>query len=214
MTQLQTKPQTDLWVIATWDDYIQAIADFASEKAKGYYFDGRMRIEMLPVGSDHSSDHLLIAAAISLFAIFKNISLTGRDNCSYRKVGMRECQPDLSYHFGDKAQAIPRGTAIVDLDRYPVPDLVIEVAATSLLDDQGAKRLLYEDLGVAEYWIVDVQNAQIMAFAVADRGSKRIQESQVLPTLKLSVLEEALQMSQQMAQSQVGNWLMNQFQQK
>jgi Uma2 family endonuclease len=213
MSQLQTKPQTDCWVTATWDEYIQVIEDPAYEKAKGYYHSGQMRIEMLPVGSDHSTDHLLIASAINLFAILRGLSLTGRDNCSYRKTGAQECQPDLSYHFGDKAQAIPRGTSIIDLDRYPVPDLVIEVAATSLLDDQGAKRLLYEELGASEYWIIDVKDAQILAFSVADRGSKRIREYQVLPKLKLSILEEALQMSHRMAQSEVGNWLFKQFQQ-
>lgn len=208
-----TQIQSDTWVAATWDDYLQAIADPTYKKVKGYYYNGQMRLEMLPVGSDHSRDHLLIAFAINLFATLKGISLTGRDNCSYRKSGFQECQPDVSYHLGDKVQAIPYGTSIVDLDRYPVPDLVIEVAASSLLDDQGAKRLLYEDLGVSEYWIIDVQNTQIFAFNVADRGSRRIAESQVLPNLKISVLEDALKLSRQTDQSQVGNWLLKQFQQ-
>ena len=132
-----TQIQSDTWVAATWDDYLQAIANPAYEKAKGYYCNGQMRLEMLPVGSDHSRDHLVIAFAINLFATLKGITLTGRDNCSYRRVGVQECQPDISYHLGNKAQAIPYGTSIVDLDRYPVPDLVIEVAVTSLLDDPG-----------------------------------------------------------------------------
>ena len=85
-------------------------------------------------------------------------------------------------------------------------------AVSSLLDDQGAKRLLYEDLGVAEYWIVDVQNTQIFAFHVADRGSRRIVESQALSGLPISTLEAALKLSRQTDQSQVGNWLLNQFQ--
>ena len=33
----------------------------------------------------------------------------------------------------DRAQAIPSGTGIVNLDEYPAPNLVIEVAKTSLL---------------------------------------------------------------------------------
>ncbi|MCG6134295.1 MAG: Uma2 family endonuclease [Nostoc sp. LLA-1] len=71
--------------------------------------------------------------------------------CSYRQVGVREVQPDISYYIGDNADVIPYGTSIINLDVYPPPDLVIEVANTSLADDQGAKRLLYEDLGVKEY---------------------------------------------------------------
>ncbi len=39
----------------------------------------------------------------------------------------------------------------IDLDIYPPPTLVIEVANTSLADDQGEKRLLYEAMNVSEY---------------------------------------------------------------
>lgn len=70
---------------------------------------------------------------------------------------------------------IPWGTSIIDLDVYSAQDLVIEIANTSLADDRGEKRLLYEELKVAEYWIVDVQNVQIIAFAIlCDSGSRRI----------------------------------------
>jgi Uma2 family endonuclease len=103
-------------------------------------------------------------------------------------------------------------SSIVNLDQYPAPNLVIEVAKTSLLDDIGTKRALYEELGVAEYWVVDVQNTQILAYAIAEQGSQRIQVSQVLPGLTIAILEEALRRSRKTDQSQVGAWLLNQFQ--
>ncbi len=63
-------------------------------------------------------------------------------------------------------------------------------------------------MGVGEYWIVDVQNVKIIAFSVVDRGSKQIQESLVLPGLKISLLvsllDEALQRSHHMNQRLVG----------
>ncbi len=90
---------------------------------------------------------------------------------------------------------------------------MIEIAKTSLLDDLGTKRSLYEELGIAEYWVVDVQNAEIIAYAIADQGSKRIQESQVLPGLVIAILEEALRRSREMNQSEVCAWLLSQFQQ-
>ncbi|GFZ95125.1 Uma2 family endonuclease [Okeania sp. KiyG1] len=102
---------------------------------------------------------------------------------------------------------------IIDLEKYPAPDLVIEVANSSLSDAQGEKLILYENIGVGEYWIIDVQNVQVIAFAVADRGSKQIQESLVLPELKISLLDEALQLSRNMNQRLVGAWLMEKFQQ-
>lgn len=213
MSPLQTPLLTDTWVTATWNDYLLAIEDPAFEKAKGYYYWGHMRIEMPPVGFDHGTNHSIIAFAINLFAVVKGIALTMVDNCTYRKEGVQECQPDVSCYVGDKAGVIPNGTNIVDLNQYPAPDLVVEVAKTALLDDLGAKRSLYEDLGVAEYWVVDVQNAQILAFSVGDRGSKRIDESQVLRGLGVALLENALRRSRQTNQSQVGAWLLTQFQQ-
>jgi Uma2 family endonuclease len=143
----------------------------------------------------------------------QGISVTGLDTTTFRKTGIQDCQPDVAYYLRERAQFIPTGTGIANCDRYPAPDLVIEIAKTSLLDDLGTKRSLYEDLGVAEYWVVDVQNAQIIAYAIADQGSKRIQVSQVLPGLAISLLEEALRRSREMNQSQVGAWLLNQFQQ-
>lgn len=212
MTSLQIKVRSDTWASATWDEYAQIIESPNYEKAKGYYHDNKMRIEMSPVGSDHSRDHVIVLVAVSLFAGIKGINLNGMDNCTYRKTGSQDCQPDVSYYIGENADIIPWGTSIINLETYPAPDLVIEVANTSLADDKGEKRLLYEDIGVAEYWIVDVQNIQIIAFAIANRGSKRIEQSNVLPNLQLSLLEEALQQTRQANQSQVCAWLLKQFQ--
>ncbi|WP_088243333.1 Uma2 family endonuclease [Calothrix rhizosoleniae] len=213
MQELHTKILTDAWVTASWDEYIQVIENPAYAKAKGYYQDGRMRIEMPPVGNDHASDHTVIITAVSLFAAIKGIPMNGKDNCTYRKTDYQEAQPDVSYYIGDNANVIPYGTSIINLDIYPPPTLVIEVAKTSLADDQGEKRLLYEDLGVGEYWILDVQNVRIIAFAIADGGSKRITQSQVLTGLEISLLNEAFHMTRKTDQSQVIAWLLTQFQQ-
>ena len=183
------------------------------EKAKGYYYNGRMKIEMPPVGNDHASDQTIIIFAVNLFASIKGIPLNGKDNCTYRKTGIQEVQPDVSYYIGENADVVPYGTSIIDLNIYLRPDLAIEVANTSLADDKSEKRLLYEDVGVAEYWIIDVQNLQIIAFSIVEGGSRRITQSQVLPGLEIPLLEAALRRTRQMNQSLVGSWLLNQFQQ-
>ncbi|MBN3882827.1 MAG: Uma2 family endonuclease [Nostoc sp. JL34] len=213
MSELQTQLATNTWIAATWDEYIQIIENPAYEKAKGYYQNGQMRIEMPPIGNDHASDHTIIIFAVNLFASIKGIALNGKDNCTYRKTGFKEAQPDVSYYIGENADVIPYGTSIINLDIYSPPDLVIEVANTSLADAQGEKRLLYEDLGVKEYWILNVQNVQVMAFAIENQGSRRITESQVLPGLAISLLNDALRRTRQINQSQVGAWLLTQFQQ-
>lgn len=209
---MQTKLLTDTWIKATWEEYLQTIESLNTEKAKGYYHNGRMRIEMSPVGNDHASDHAIVIAAIYLFAGLKNIPINGKDTCTYRKTGCRECQPDISYYIGETANAVSWGTSIINLDNNLPPTLVIEIANTSLADDKGEKRLLYEALGVNEYWIIDVKDACVTAFAVADGGSKRIDRSLVLPGLELALLEAALQRTRQTDQGQVIRWLLSQFQ--
>ena len=171
-----------------------------------------MRFEPISTGSDHSNDHGLILFALSFFAASQRIPMTAKDGCSYRKKGHTEFQPDASYYIGDKADVIPWGTRIIDLEQYPLPDLVIEISDTLIADDLGAKRLQYEDLGISEYWIVNVQTMQIFAFANGSDGSiRRICESLVLSGLNLEILEQALQRSRQENQSATTAWLMEQL---
>ncbi|WP_017720597.1 Uma2 family endonuclease [Kamptonema formosum] len=212
MTQAQTKLATDEWVTATWDEYIQAIAEPAYEPAKCYYYNGQLRIEMTPQGFDHSCDNFSLGSAIAIFSGLKRIPIRGLTNCTFRKPGEADCQPDLAIYIGETAKIIPFATSQVDLNVYPTPDLVIEIAKTSLSDDLGSKRLLYERLGVAEYWVVDVRQCQVIAFAVAGGGSKQITQSQVLPALPLTLLEEALRQSRESDGTMINTWLIAQIQ--
>ena len=57
---------------------------------------------------------------------------------------------------------------------------VIEISSSTLNDDLGKKRLLYEQLGTSEYWVVDVQEVKIFAFEMIDGGSRQIAASKLL----------------------------------
>lgn len=212
MSYTQTKLPTEEWVTATWDEYIQVSGDPQLEKAKCYYYSGQLRIEMTPQGYDHSYDNFSIGAAIALFSGFRVIPISAVTNCSFRKANEAEAQPDLAFYIGDKAEIIPPNSSVVDLDVYPPPDLVIEIAKTSLSDDIGSKRMLYERLGVTEYWVVNVRRCLLIAFAIADGGSRQITQSQVLPNLPFSLLEEALKRGRKTGRSQLYTWLINQIQ--
>jgi Uma2 family endonuclease len=212
MPLLQTKTTLDTWIAVPWEEFVNIADTPDSNKLKSYYYNGKMRLENMSTGSDHSNDHALILFALSFFAAHQRIPMTAKDGCSYRKTGTTEFQPDASYYIGDKADVIPWGTRIIDLDQYPLPDLVIEISDTSISDDLGTKRLQYEDLGISEYWIVNVQTMQIFAFTIGMDGStRRIRESLVLSGLKLEILEQALQRSRQENQSATTAWLMEQF---
>jgi Uma2 family endonuclease len=220
VVQLQEKLSTNTWVKADWDTYVNTIESPVGaasplenrEKNRGYYYNGYMRIEDMPTGADHASDNGLIYLAITLFCMAKGIPIQGLIGCSYRKVEVRECQPDISFYIDDIAHLAPKGKSVVNLDEQATPNLVVEISNTTINDDLGAKRLLYEEMGVSEYWIVDVQNTLIYAFEIIDRGSKRIDISLVLPNLSIAIITEALNRSKETDQAQVGQWLMSQFQ--
>jgi Uma2 family endonuclease len=210
---LKTQTPLDIWLPATWAAFVNLADAPTSANLKSYYYLGKMRFELMSTGSDHSNDHALILFALAFFAAHRHIPMTAKDGCSYRQVGLSEFQPDISYYIGDHADAIPWGTRVIDLAQYPLPNLVIEISDTSLADDLGQKRLQYEDLGIAEYWIVNVLTMQILAFAMAPDGTiRRLRASQVLPGLQLEIIEQALQRSRQENQSATTAWLMEQFQ--
>ena len=204
------------WVKASWEEFIQVADNPKYQKYKFYYFNGEARVEPMFTGCDHSADHALIVMAIGLFIAVNGLAVNSKDNCSYRKVGSKEVQPDISYYVGDRAQLIPWGTGIVDLDVYPAPDLAIEIANSSWADDIGKKRLMYEDLGVKEYWVIDVKNVEILAFAITDfegtKGSYRITRSQIITGLEIALLKEALHLSRENDHGQVTSWLLAQLQ--
>lgn len=129
------------WIPTAWETFAQLVEQSEYQDCKAYYYDGKMRIEEMPVGSDHAADHAALIFLIGIFGMVTGLSLSSRDACSYRKPGTDEFQPDISYHVEANANAIPRGTRLVNLEVYPRPDLVIEVSDTTLQDDKGSKRL-------------------------------------------------------------------------
>ena len=201
------------WQTADWDTFIAIADDPAYEKATCYYFESQMKVETMGVGPNHAVYNGLIYAAIVLYCALKQIQSRGLVNASYRKPDRTEAQPDISYYFNESAINIPDSNTIIDLATYPAPDLAIEVAATSLNEDLGTKRLLYESLGVKEYWVINVELNEILAFEILGvHGSQRIRKSIVLPGLDLNVLEEALRSRKACDDSQIMSQLLTQFQ--
>jgi len=213
---------TDTWVQTTWDKFLvlsESLSGLAQnypelEKAQCYFDTGWMRIETMGTGSGHGQDNTLLSQVVSLFSLVRNIPLKRFTNTSFRSTGVQECQPDLAFYIADDIPTPfpPKTTEIIAVETYGPPTLTIEISLSTLSDDLGQKRLLYERLGVREYWVINVEKATIFAFAVRDEGSWQIQASQVLPGLSMNTLETALAQSQTLDDTEVNRWLMEQFQ--
>ena len=203
----------DTWVKATWEEFM-AIADNPEyEKANFYYDRGYMRIEIPPIGSSHSQDNSIAHNVVSLYATVKNSRIKSLINCSFWRAGIREFQPDLAFYIGAEFRFPPRSNSPINLDEFPPPTLVIELGATSFNDDIGRKRLIYERAGVREYWVVDVNAGDIIAFRIFQGSSGEIQESRILPGLEIALVKEALQRSLTQDDGEINRWLLQSFSQ-
>lgn len=201
----------DRWVKATWQEFMALADDPSLEKARFYYDRHVMRIEMSPVGPIHAHENSIVSNVVRLFAMLKNICIHEYTNCSFRKNEESEFQPDIAFYLGEGLKLPPRNNSPVDLDEFDLPSLVVEISSTTVQDDLGYKRLLYERLNVGEYWAVNAHTAEVFAFAIADGRSGRIARSQVLEGLEISTVEEALQRSQSEDDGAIARWLLKTF---
>ena len=206
--------ETDIWVKATWEEFLNFAEDSAWEKGKFYYYQEHMRVEMSPVGPLHARHNSIVSRVVNFYTAFRNIRVIELINASFRKTGIGEFQPDLAYYIGSDLRVPPDDSnSPVDLNEYDPPNLVIEIGASSFNDDLGSKRLLYEDAGISEYWVERAHTREVFAFAINGGGSGRIQESRVLPGLEIRLVEEALNRSQTQDDGEINRWLIQTFSQ-
>jgi Uma2 family endonuclease len=213
----KTEVQFDHWQRGTWEEFTTIAGESEidnRDELHSYYQDGWMRFEMTPLGPEHARQNFVPLNTANLYASFQNLSLRCYINPSMRKRGAKESQPDLAFYIDYDLKDLPTGNAPIDLDRFDPPSLVVEVGASSFADDIGMKRLLYEQIGVTEYWVVNVEARSVIGFAIADGGSRVIGISQVLPGLELSIITEALQRLEQEDDGQITRWLIEKFQPK
>jgi Uma2 family endonuclease len=204
---------TDTWVKASWEEFIALVNDSNYANSRFYYHQGYLRIEMSPIGPRHGRQNSIISNVVTLFATLKNIRIVEFTNTSFRKAGLDEFQPDLAFYLGSGLKVPPESNSPVDLNEYDPPTLVVEIGASSLSDDLGWKRLIYERAGVREYWVNNANARGAIAFAISEGRSGEVQKSQVLPGLDIALVEEALQRSQTEDDGEINRWLIQVFSQ-
>ena len=204
---------TETWVKASWEEFIGLAEDPAYIDGRFYYHQGLLRIEMSPLGSRHGRQYSIISKAVSLFATIKNVRIVEFVNTSFRKAGIGEFQPDLAFYIGSGLRVPPQTDAPIDLEEYDPPTLVVEIGSTSVSDDLGRKRLLYEQSGVEEYWVNDLNVEEVIAFAIANGRSGRVSKSLVLPELAIALVEEAIKRSHLEDDTKINLWLLKTFSQ-
>lgn len=213
-TVLKKNFATDTWWgKVSWEEYIAVAKNPAYADGRFYYHQGLLRIEMSPLGPRYGRQNSLISKAVSLFATIKNVRIIELANTSFRKAGIGEFQPDLAFYIGSGLKVPPLTDMPVDLQQYDPPTLVVEIGDSTVSDELGRKRLLYEESGVQEYWVDDLSIGEVIALTMQNGYSGRIRESRVLSGLSISLIEETLKRGVQEDDTKINLWLLKTFSQ-
>ena len=141
------------------DQYEQLISTgILSEDARVEFLD-RLLVKQMPISPRHAGTTHLIGRRISR-RLPEPWEVRSQ---SPVRLGEMEPQPDL---------AIVRGEGTLFLSRHPLASeigLIIEVADTSLLRDQRDKSRIYADAGIPAYWVVNLIDYRIEAYADPDQ---------------------------------------------
>jgi Uma2 family endonuclease len=194
------------WVQAAWENFVDLEADPAYAHGKFYYHCGWMRVEMSPVGPSHAQDNSLIGAIVLAWALRRRMRIWGLTNVMLRRTGLQEAQPDLAYYL-ENTELPSRSNTPINIDSYGTPELVIEVSATTLIDDLNQKRLLYQALGAREYWVINTASASVSLFGFDPPEEVFI--SRLLPGLSREILGAALQEGQSEGDVAVVEFILN-----
>jgi len=144
-------------------------------------------VEMSPIGPSHSA--AVLRATQALVRMVGNRAIVGVQG-SIRLDENDEPQPDICF-LRPKADFYASGHAGPS-DIF----LIVEMADSSLEYDQTVKVQLYAETGVPEYWVADIRNDRVIAYANPDKDVYRTVRTfhrgstvapQLLPDLSIPV---------------------------
>lgn len=212
---LQTIPQ-NRWHRATWADYVALRDDPSPERIRLAFNEGWLWVTMGAEGISHATVSDLFIMIFGFWAIQhpeQMFSSLGR--CLLERAEVRASAPDLVLYIGsDYPQWQPGEPSRIDLTRHRVPNLVGEIADTTLTSDLDEKKHLYVALGIPEYWVVDVRGQRVFAFLRQENGEYQpCETSQALPGLPITLLDETLRRLAEGANTSAAIWLREQIMQ-
>ncbi|MEB3882214.1 Uma2 family endonuclease [Lyngbya sp. CCY1209] len=200
---------------ATWQDYVAIRDNQAIDWRKISFHKGWLWIDMGKEGPNHASFSDLMTMIFGFWVfLHPECVLQSYRRCIIERPDTHACAPDLVLYKGDNIPRWQPGEPRrIDLRRHRLPDLVGEIADTTLSLDLDEQKQLYASLNIPEYWVVDVKGLRIFAFALAESGRyESIEESQVLTGLPITLLEQTLERLTTETNTAAASWLIQQLQ--
>ncbi|MCA6534666.1 MAG: Uma2 family endonuclease [Pseudanabaena sp. M176S2SP2A07QC] len=203
------------WQQATWDDYVALRDDYKSDRCKLFFDNQHLWVEMGAEGINHAKFGDLFAMILLVCATkFPDLKLSTFGGCQIEKKGNRAVAPDIVLYVGDDAPTWQSGQSrFIDLEQWRSPALVGEISDTTLAIDLDEKKRLYADLGISEYWVIDVRAYRIFTFRLDQEGVYRECEfSQVLSNLAIALLEKTMELLDTKTNTEAAIWFSKQIQ--
>jgi Uma2 family endonuclease len=202
------------WRPATWEEYLTA-RDAAPDRVKLFFNDGYLLVDDVGgEGINHSKVCDLFVMILAFWFAAKPAQIAeSLGRCLLEKPQQRACVPDLVLYVDDGIPQWNEGEPRrIDLTQWRVPDLVGEIADTTLASDLDEKKHLYAALGIPEYWVIDVLGKRVIAFRLQESG-KYLQcvESIALTGLSIELLEQTLDRLTKGTNITAANWFAQQI---
>lgn len=185
------------WQAATWEDYVAACEDPSLEEARVFFYEGYIWVDMGNEGPQHARFNDLFTIIFFVWFTTKvGQTFDSLSGCVIEKPKVGAGTPDkVLYVGGDFIQWQKGEPRRVNLNKSRIPDLVGEIADTTLASDLDEKKRLYAALGIAEYWVVDINGERVLAFRLQENGKyQECEISGALEGLPIALLSETLKL--------------------
>jgi len=203
------------WKPATWEDYLAYRDDTTNQRMRLFFNEKYLLvIDMGWEGIDHATISDLFTILIAFwFSQNPGQIFSSLGRCLLEKPKKKASAPDLVLYLGKDYPRWQEGEPRrIDLDRWRVPDLVGEIADTSLATDLDEKKHLYAELGIPEYWVVDVRGQRVFGFQLQEDGEyKECTISLALSGLPISLLAQTLSRLQSETNGTAALWFAQQI---
>jgi Uma2 family endonuclease len=208
---IRSMPQ---WVSMTWDEYEQW-RDGPTSKNAQWYFDRNLFLvrDMGWEGIVHSQvKDLFIMLFVFWFSFHPDRIAQSMSGGLLEKPGLQAASPDLMLYVGPGSpEWQPGETRRIDLDRWRVPDLVGEVADTTLASDLDEMKQIYAALEIPEYWVIDVQGRRVLMFGLVAGKYQEMETSRLMSGVTIGLLEETIDRWATGTNISAATWFMQQI---
>ena len=182
------------WRNATWSEYLERVENLDEQERVFFNLD-TIWIDMGNEGINHSRFNELFTLILFVwFSRQTDVKFDLLGGCVIEKPQTQSAAPDKVLYVGGNSPRWKSGEPRrVNLDLWRVPDLVAEIADTTLAIDLDEKKQLYLALGIPEYWVIDVKGKRVLAFRLVEGKYEQCSESVALTGLPIELLEQTLE---------------------